>query len=529
MLNYIRDKSGGAASPQNGRPSSRTHFAAQARVKSEDIRNYQAQQNTSNHVPNRGEYPSAIPQPQHQTFDQQSHVHDPYDTDAKSIDTTIDHSTVVFEDYQMNEDEHVEAVDAERSEYDEEGEDEDEDEGEEEEDDESAQEENELYRLNKSHYEDYVANTRDQPQDVQRQLRQHLLREQDAEDFGRIEGDSYPSTTDGEPSEWKENQAVSEVHDYGTSVVPQHHQPDIKPTVPQALSQQHNPGGPSPNIVVTGRTTPDTKKIFREGANLRDRQRHEMDMKAREGPPRRANGTTQPIYQANYDPAALHFHQNSMQEKNPPQRGFRQPLQNPQTAASTSQAVNSYQPPDPAISVPAHANGPENGQFVQTAVLEEDQEESTTPICDYDHEVLVEMSYDRLKGESFDTVPRAKSPVLSDDVSSKPLVDRLEFVHKNLDRQKQSAFFNSLPTNEWEETGDWFLDRFSSIIKSSREARQKKRKVAHDFEEEIEKRHQHVSKRQQQVEGAMAKMKAQGEGLVPRSPRPPKTPKTRKG
>jgi flagellar hook-basal body complex protein FliE len=85
-----------------------------------------------------------------------------------------------------------------------------------------------------------------------------------------------------------------------------------------------------------------------------------------------------------------------------------------------------------------------------------------------------------------------------------------------------------LPTTEWEDAGDWFLDQFSSIIKRTKEARQKKRKLAQEFEKEVEKRHKHVSKKQHQVESAMSKMQTQGQGLVPRSPKPSVSPRPKK-
>lgn len=148
---------------------------------------------------------------------------------------------------------------------------------------------------------------------------------------------------------------------------------------------------------------------------------------------------------------------------------------------------------------------------------------------DYDLKTLDTMSYDRLKNESFDTDPGALDQPLSEEMLQKPLVERLGHVQKNLHTDQQSEFFQKLPTTEWEDAGDWFLDQFSSIIQRTKEARQKKRKLAQEFEDEIEKRHKHVSKKQHQVEDAMNRMKAQGEGLVPKSPKHSKSPKPKRG
>jgi hypothetical protein len=148
---------------------------------------------------------------------------------------------------------------------------------------------------------------------------------------------------------------------------------------------------------------------------------------------------------------------------------------------------------------------------------------------DYDAGDLHDMTYDQLKNESFNTDPRAPEQPLPEDVLQKSLVERLEHVQKTLEPEQQATFFRLLPTSEWEDAGDWFLEQFGDIITRTKEARQKKRKLAQGFEDEIEKRHKHVSKKQQQVQAAMDKMKAQGEGLVPRSPRPSKSPRPKKG
>lgn len=135
------------------------------------------------------------------------------------------------------------------------------------------------------------------------------------------------------------------------------------------------------------------------------------------------------------------------------------------------------------------------------------------------------MSYDQLKNEDFDTVPRGAPQPLSEDMLHKSLAERLEHVWKSLDAGDQGKFFRALPTHEWEESGDWFLGRFTDIIQRTKDARQKKRKLAKEFEDQVETRYHHVAKKQQQVQNAMGKMKTQGQGLVPRSPRASKTPR----
>ncbi|KAF2727639.1 hypothetical protein EJ04DRAFT_517131 [Polyplosphaeria fusca] len=141
-------------------------------------------------------------------------------------------------------------------------------------------------------------------------------------------------------------------------------------------------------------------------------------------------------------------------------------------------------------------------------------------IEDYEHSELIQMSFERLKNERFDTDPRAETHVLSEDMLSKPLKDRLHHVQKSLDAGDQTKFFSSLPTDEWEDAGDWFLDQFQGLVNRAKIARQNKRKLAMDFEAEVEKRHYHVVKRQRTVDGALEKMHQKGLGLLPKSPTP---------
>jgi hypothetical protein len=539
MQGFVRNKSGGAASPQGGRSLNRSQVAAQARVNQGDLRNHQTQQTSSKRVPDRGEHRTSIPQPQ-QSYGQQAYAHDLYDTDARSIDTTIDHSTVMHENEQMKGNEHDEVVsdevvNAERSEYEEEDEDDgDEDDGDEDgddDDDDDRRQDPNLQDLDSDQYAHFMENAGNQPLAVRKQLfqamqsgqplqtvrgRQHPQAMQDGESvesLGCMEGDSYPTTTSGEPSEWKgKEESVSEVNDYGTTVMPQHRQPETQPTVPRPLPQQSIPRGPSPKIPIPGRPAPD-RNIFKAGAKLREQKWT-------------TNGTTQLANRNNSGVVPSHRHQNPTPANGLPERGFQQPLQTAQPRASNPQAFNVPLPLNPVISAPTHTNDIVNNHNAPSELAEQ---EGATSYCDYNYEDLNKMSYTELKNESFDTDPGASPPVLSDDMTSQPLGDRLAFARQNLNTRDQADFFSSLPATEWEEAGDWFLDQFSSLIEQSRKARQKKRKLAHAFEDEVEQRHQHVAKRQQQVEDAMAKMKAQGERLMPRSPRPSKSSKPRRG
>ncbi|KAF2805596.1 uncharacterized protein BDZ99DRAFT_540123 [Mytilinidion resinicola] len=171
-----------------------------------------------------------------------------------------------------------------------------------------------------------------------------------------------------------------------------------------------------------------------------------------------------------------------------------------------------------------HAHQPK-AQFAKPTVTAQSQgqRESTpaeeTNYEDYDRPALFEMEYKKLKNESFDTIPRGIPLPLSDEMKNASLEERLDFVQQRLSTEDQNKFFGSISTREWEEAGDWFLGRFGNIVKRMTEVRKEKRKRAMEFENEIEKRHEHVAKMHKTVEDAMEKMRNKGQTLLPRSPR----------
>lgn len=459
---------------------------------------------------------------------------DPYDTEAESIDTTVNQSVIQVDDNQAKEPryrQHGEVIDLG-------GEDVDDDEEETEEDEDGEDEEFDIHNYEPTKYEHEY---------LQREGKGHLSREEQveyllrarSEGFPTVEGDSYPSTTNGDPSEWEPQQEpTSEDHDDGGLVSPSPRRVGPNGRQPIAPPPMHRGAYNG----ATGQIMHKPNKLFTQSAQLRDQQRVN------------ANSRLQPAQGSQSVPAALGqqgqppSYSQANRELTPAQavnintrpnhhvafNQVPQPIQR-QPAAHTHALTH---PPTPG-ETPAPTKRPSTTRnkvvpFIQHPPVEQApvqvfvRETDTRPDGDYDPAVLGTMSYDQLKDESFDKNPRAPAHPLSEDMLSKPLVERLQHVQKNLNATKQSDFFHALPTDEWEEAGDWFLDQFSNIIQRTKQARQKKRKLAQGFENEIEKRHKHVSKKQHQVENAMHKMQTQGEGLVPRSPRPSKSPKLRK-
>jgi hypothetical protein len=450
---------------------------------------------------------------------------DLYDTDAESIDTTVNQSVIQIEDSQVKDpqyQQHGGVVDLGSEEADN-----DEEESEEGEEEDDAADDGEVdpenYALTQ---EDVDFLEREGQGKLSRtQAIEYLFRAR-SEGFRTVEGDSYPTTTDGEPTEWRREQEPTPDYQEANDSSPSPRRAGANGR--QSLSRpsvHHRPYGGGAGHIVHN-----SNKLYKQGADLRVQQRSNAQRTQhldQSFPPKAApmQSSQAPSYsQASRDPDTRPHYQLALVQ---PQRTV--PQQQPGPIHVMGHYPTPKEPPVPAklhsstcnnvVPVIQHPSPVEQAP-VQDAIVR--------PHTDYDPEVLNAMTYDQLKNESFDTNPRLSGQPLSEDMRQKPLIERLEHVQKNFDLTKQSEFFQALPTDEWEDAGDWFLDQFSSIIQRTKQTRQQKRKLAQEFEDEVERRHKHVSKKRHEVEDAMQKMQAQGEGLVPRSPRPSKSPKPRK-
>ncbi|KAF2242477.1 hypothetical protein BU26DRAFT_524578 [Trematosphaeria pertusa] len=436
-----------------------------------------------------------------------------FDTDAESLDTTTNNQSVVqVEDSQQH-----------QGQYAQDGGDDDEyDESEDGDDDEEDGE----YAQHPS-FEDLVQHYR--IQDLSRARQEVFLQEVGA--LGN--GNSYPTTTSGPPDGFPDSWAADQEppwdgrHDE-RAISPSPRRPPGngqlgRQTVQQLTQRPRSAAEAKPAM-------PKQSNTVKQAAGIRDQQRSNVNLPARGGAFQHNNATMPPASQPpTYSqstretaaPANVVSHCEPPAQADPlPHRGAR-PLSGPQGALTTN-------PTEPSAPLTRHAAARPKEEPVSHHQRVEEAPVRGPPPCpieDYDQPTLFEMSYDQLKNEDFDTVPRGAPQPLSEDMLHKSLAERLEHVWKSLDAGDQGKFFRALPTHEWEESGDWFLGRFTDIIQRTKDARQKKRKLAKEFEDQVETRYHHVAKKQQQVQNAMGKMKTQGQGLVPRSPRASKTPR----
>lgn len=138
---------------------------------------------------------------------------------------------------------------------------------------------------------------------------------------------------------------------------------------------------------------------------------------------------------------------------------------------------------------------------------------------DYDPETLEKMTFQQLCEESFDSAPqppKPENPALADDST---LNEKLFHLHslegprEQIDLQRQS-FFSSLPIDRYEECGDLMTEHFGEVLKRFKQARQRKRAIAREFEQEVAMRQGLVERRRVAVAEDMERLKRAGQDVV---------------
>lgn len=153
------------------------------------------------------------------------------------------------------------------------------------------------------------------------------------------------------------------------------------------------------------------------------------------------------------------------------------------------------------------------GQEPSSEELDELEQFEQQQQYDYDTEAIEKMQYSELHNQDFDDNPVKEASVLSEEDNAKPLERRLEVV-QTMPEDNQRAFLSSLDLDDWEQAGDWFLERFGDVMKKMKDARKERRELAKGYEEEISKRHETVEGKKRSLENAMGEMSKNGAGVL---------------
>ncbi|KAI8153562.1 hypothetical protein K4K49_010206 [Colletotrichum sp. SAR 10_70] len=133
--------------------------------------------------------------------------------------------------------------------------------------------------------------------------------------------------------------------------------------------------------------------------------------------------------------------------------------------------------------------------------------------CDYADDELAGMTYSELREQAFDDDPTKKSlkgigPLTGDSLPAK--LDHFQGQRE----ADQKQFFMQMPVSDWERSGDWFLEQFSQITQKVKVARQNKRNMVEQFENEIATREEAVRLRAESIAKKLNQIKHKGEDML---------------
>lgn len=132
---------------------------------------------------------------------------------------------------------------------------------------------------------------------------------------------------------------------------------------------------------------------------------------------------------------------------------------------------------------------------------------------DYDEEALRKMNFAELQNEPFDHDPTRQVITSPAKPPADNLDDRLEF-YRSKDEDAQAQLFTQMSVREWDESGDWFLEGFSSIVTRMKEARQAKRKIVEQYEKEVSEREEEVRRNKAAIDRKLSKLKHDSSAML---------------
>ncbi|PFH56553.1 hypothetical protein XA68_16336 [Ophiocordyceps unilateralis] len=132
--------------------------------------------------------------------------------------------------------------------------------------------------------------------------------------------------------------------------------------------------------------------------------------------------------------------------------------------------------------------------------------------ADYDDNMLSSMTFSDLQNEAFDVDPAKVSSQNGHDASAKLPLKLEQF--RQQEEKEQKHMFESMSMDDWEASGDWFVEQFTDLMKRLREARRSKRRMIQAFEDEAARREEAVRHRSETIDRKLIKMRQDGQRVV---------------
>ncbi|KAL9133346.1 MAG: hypothetical protein Q9175_005477 [Cornicularia normoerica] len=154
-----------------------------------------------------------------------------------------------------------------------------------------------------------------------------------------------------------------------------------------------------------------------------------------------------------------------------------------------------------------------------TASVDSPQTRKRARDLDFSPDHLSSMTFQQLSNEPFSLASDTPRTSIPREFSSRTLAAKMDYILEKLkyDEAKlvqRRAFFSSLSIEQYEECANLMIRRFSDIMSEFTDARQQRRRVAKDFEEEVAKREKCVRGKTTVVDKDLGRLKRGGEEVV---------------
>ena len=172
---------------------------------------------------------------------------------------------------------------------------------------------------------------------------------------------------------------------------------------------------------------------------------------------------------------------------------------------------------EPSVDWDADFGGKHDGK--STASGDRPQSQKRAGDLDYSPDELTRMTFQQLSHEPFNLLSDKTPTSIPQELSRDTLVARMNYILDKMEDDdakpvRRRAFFSSLSSEQYEECAKLITCRFSAIMSRFADARQHRRQVAKDFEQEVARREVRVRGKANAVDRVLGILKRGGEEVV---------------
>lgn len=133
---------------------------------------------------------------------------------------------------------------------------------------------------------------------------------------------------------------------------------------------------------------------------------------------------------------------------------------------------------------------------------------------DYNDAELNAMDFAELRDQAFEYDPQAAAMQQQMPAPTGQTIEEKLAHYKGKDSIDQHQFFTQISIDDWETSGDWFLDQFSTVMQKMKAARRTKREMMVKFEGEVAAREEAVRGKIEGIGRTLQDLKQEGQNMM---------------